>query len=564
MRPPRGPGSAIRKAAAAEQRIAWVRLSVVAFNSVVYALWMRGAGWPELAWTVIVAANLYSLGVTLGRPERRFPAMATAMWTTVTDALLIVLWLSATGGAASPFWILWSFSLVAIAFRFGSKETWAAGAVYVFLEASLLARQGLFAWPMDPLAAVRVGYIALFGGLAGGMADFTRDALDRERRLDDLSKRLRSSQGDLEAVLAYAPSIVMRVDREGRILYINRVVPGLDESDVVGRSMTEFVPPETAERLRGYLKRVVEKGEAVTYEVEGLGPDGAQAIYESRMAPVRHGDEAEGAVLLTLDVTRERRQAQEVAEARLVEERREAELRRLRDEDAFRRDLLNAVAHELNTPLTPLKLQLHLLRRDPQRLQDALEVLERNMDRLAFLVGDLLEVSRLQEQRGALHLESVDLGDLVAEAVATFHDPAGDQGVALTHLLKRPLPLQADRMRITQVLYNLLSNALKFSPSGSTIRIEAAVEGDRVRCAVVDEGPGLSKEDARRVFEPFVQAHTGKGGSGLGLHITKGIVEAHGGAIGVDSAGAGQGCSFWFELPAGGPAKKLSPPREAS
>jgi signal transduction histidine kinase len=235
------------------------------------------------------------------------------------------------------------------------------------------------------------------------------------------------------------------------------------------------------------------------------------------------------------------------------------EFDRLRQMNEFKTRFLNMAAHELNTPLTPVKIQLHLLktqaakRLKPRELA-GVEILERNVDRLIGLVGDLLDAARLQSGRMSIERKEVDLRRLATEAAESFGPAARNSGVELQVQIAESLAVNADPGRISQVFYNLFGNALKFTKPGGWIIAEGALLGDEAVISVTDSGSGLTTEQMARLFEPFVQVHEGAGGArgggtGLGLYICKGLLELHGGRIWCESAGPGKGSTFSFAVP---------------
>jgi signal transduction histidine kinase len=219
---------------------------------------------------------------------------------------------------------------------------------------------------------------------------------------------------------------------------------------------------------------------------------------------------------------------------------------------------MNMAAHELNTPLTPIKLQMHVLKAhsDEPPLEThrrSIHLLDRNFQRLAGLVGDLLDSSRLQSDRMPVRPKPLDLATILTDVTESFRPAAKEVGVQLILKVPATLPCEADADRIAQAVTNLLSNALKFTPAGGSVTVRAEPAGDRVRVQIRDTGVGITSEQAARLFKPFEQVHesqvANKGGSGLGLYITRGILELHGGRIWVESGGQGQGSTFSFEIP---------------
>jgi PAS domain S-box-containing protein len=255
-------------------------------------------------------------------------------------------------------------------------------------------------------------------------------------------------------------------------------------------------------------------------------------------------------------------------EARREADVHQREIQQLKDRDEFRSNFINTAAHELRTPLTPIKLQLHVLKTvrggelSPEQHR-SLQILDRNVDRLSQLVQDVLDGARLQAGRLQLAMRPVDLNALVKEAIESFQEPARQAGLTLEYELGGNLVVEADANRLTQVMFNLLSNAVKYTPEGGHLRVETGKSGDRVFVRVRDTGTGLSAEQISRLFKPFSQVHdtmqTSAPGTGLGLYISKGIIELHGGRIWAESPGPRLGSVFSFEVAASKAARPVPP-----
>jgi len=228
------------------------------------------------------------------------------------------------------------------------------------------------------------------------------------------------------------------------------------------------------------------------------------------------------------------------------------------------RDMFLSIAsHELRTPITSMKLQLQHLRGriarkdptafSPDRITRLVEQTERSIGRLNRLVEDMLDISRISTGRLNMQLEQVDLSELTREVVDRFMQQLSEVGHTLELHLTPGLVGMWDRYRLEQVLANLLTNAIKYAPAVPLTVTTQSVGGAAV-LEVRDQGPGIPPEDQPRVFERFERLVSANkvSGLGLGLHIAKHIVEAHGGTIRVRSA-VGEGASFIVELPLGGP-----------
>ena len=195
--------------------------------------------------------------------------------------------------------------------------------------------------------------------------------------------------------------------------------------------------------------------------------------------------------------------------------------------------------------------QLQNLANTFDRIGDA----EKDTARLIRLINEMLDIDRIESGNFALDRSRFDIAPLLEDAIDSVTPLAADKLIRFTRQIEN-LSMNADRERILRVVINLLHNAIKFSPTGSSILISAAQDNRRVMVSIRDSGPGIARDEIKRIFEPFQQLHptdaTTLGGTGLGLAICKGIVEAHGGLIGVRS-GPDKGSLFWFSIDAGSP-----------
>ncbi|MFA6093276.1 MAG: HAMP domain-containing sensor histidine kinase [Elusimicrobiota bacterium] len=239
---------------------------------------------------------------------------------------------------------------------------------------------------------------------------------------------------------------------------------------------------------------------------------------------------------------------------------------RLEALDAMKKDFISSVTHELRSPLGAITSFLNLLETkaksgapaDVQQFWDYFHRIQANVHRLSGFISDLLDVAKIERGKMECHLRGMRIQDVADEVVQFFEAKSREQGVTLSNRLDRALlEVQADPERIRQVLVNLLSNALKFTPSGGSVWIQGELyrEGESrfLEVAVVDTGRGMDEQDLRGLFQKFQQGKNVQGGvqghkgTGLGLFIVKNIVEAHGGKVTVRSA-PGKGTQFLFTL----------------
>ncbi len=248
---------------------------------------------------------------------------------------------------------------------------------------------------------------------------------------------------------------------------------------------------------------------------------------------------------------------------------------RLREVDQLKSHFVSTVSHELRTPLTSIVGYLELLEDGvggqlaPVQ-QDYVENMRQSAGHLAGLVDTILDSMRLQQGALAMRREAVDVADRVREAVEMLRAVADRKGVRLQAQPAPTLPIaEGDAVRVTQVLQNLIGNAIKFTPAGGTVRIEAdtpEAPACCVRVRVIDTGIGIPADQLGRVFEPFFQVDASLtreyGGTGLGLSIVDEMVTAMGGEVGVESV-VGTGSAFWFTLPVAAACPAPASPPEA-
>ncbi|MDY7227027.1 ATP-binding protein [Hyalangium rubrum] len=335
---------------------------------------------------------------------------------------------------------------------------------------------------------------------------------------------------------------------------------GRTAEQVLGKPHFEALPETAGQGVEALLSGVLATrapyvGTELPVKLARLEGGALEEVYLNFVyEPMRNpAGQVEGVLVVASDVT------QEVQARRRVEglKAQAEEGVRLRDE------FLSVASHELKTPLTPLALRLSMLKREAQGSQPGqlprerevrhLEVAERQVKKLAELVGDLLDVSRLSTGRMKLELEPVDLSALVSEVVSRF-EPEAERVSCRLELRAHPnLVGRWDRLRLEQVVTNLLSNALKYG-AGRPIHITVDADGARAQLIVRDEGIGIAPDDLQRIFGRFERAVSERhyGGLGLGLYVTRQFVQAMGGTVEAQSV-LGQGATFTAVLPLGPP-----------
>jgi PAS domain S-box-containing protein len=342
-------------------------------------------------------------------------------------------------------------------------------------------------------------------------------------------------------------------DPEGRNVYASQSflrLVGLTQEQCSGYGWTTALHPEEAERTLAEWQECVRAGREWYVELRFRGSDGGDHPVLARGVPVRNErGEITAWAGIHLDISRQKQ----------VEEE-------LREIDRKKDEFLATLAHELRNPLAPIRNSLLVLRAgggvgdDVARIHD---MIERQLSHLIRLVDDLLEVSRITSGKVELRRERVELGEVVRAALESSMPAIDAAGHRLDLSLEsEPLVLEADAVRLTQVLANLLNNAAKYTEEGGAILLSTRREGSHAVISVRDNGLGIPTAMLPRVFDLFAQVgHTlgrAQGGLGIGLALVKRLVEMHGGRVEARSNGWGTGSEFVVTLPLASPASLAS------
>ncbi|HEY9856070.1 MAG TPA: ATP-binding protein [Stenomitos sp.] len=397
--------------------------------------------------------------------------------------------------------------------------------------------------PRDELDQVGIAFNQMANRLQAYAENLEQQVHERTQQLARLYETLQESEQFLRSVVTNTPIVLFATDRTGRYtlsegkgLAVLGEVPG----ERVGKTPQELFPdaPVIAVNIQRALKGEMFR---TTVVLRGLW-------FESWYAPLKDpSGQVTGVIGVAMDVT----------ERQHLEDQLRGQFEKLRELDQLKTNFVNAVTHEIRTPLTSIMGYAEFLEDElggplsEQQLEFVIQ-LERGAKRLEYLVNDLLDFARLEAGTFRLKLEEGDLSSKIRETVDSLKPQLEDGQLHLEEQLpEEPLIITMDAQRIGQVLTNLIGNAIKFTPRGGTIWVRAQVEHGEVRCEIEDTGEGIASEDIPKLFQRFTQLEAGvrKGkGTGLGLSISKAIIEAHGGRIGVTSE-LGNGATFWFTLP---------------
>lgn len=424
-------------------------------------------------------------------------------------------------------------------------------------------------WDID-CSPVRLANDQIVAGLAA-IRDASAQVRDQQR-LESLAHEAAARSTELRAIIDAMEEGVFVCDAGGKLILVNAAAARMTGQTIeqalhaAPHSFETYRPetygPETygsethgpqATRHADDLARPLEqyplaralRGETGT-DAEFLlrRPDtGADVYLRVAFSPVRgsDGEAIVGAVAVSSDITEIRR------------------LERQRDE------FLSLASHELRTPVASIKGYAQVLLRaqqrgtlPPERLTQMLTTIDRETDRLVVLVGDLLDISRIETGRLSLRPTRLDLVSLVGGVLQRFAGRLEGRHRLERELPDEPLWVEADQERLEQILENLLGNAVKYSPAGGALRVQVGVEAGSARVSVTDEGIGIPPGSADEIFKPYARAGNASAsnfaGLGLGLFISRTLTEQHGGTLTAQSPGENLGATFTLRLPLAGPA----------
>jgi len=348
----------------------------------------------------------------------------------------------------------------------------------------------------------------------------------------------KTAENRLRMMIESSPNAMILINRESSIVFINHQTEklfGYVREELIGQKIEILIPEKYREKHLEHVKEYHEdpsiRPMGAAKEVFGLKKNGEHVPLDIALSPIKTL-EGELVIASITDIT----------------EQKKAEL--------MKNEFVSMVSHELRTPLTSIQGALGLIVEEElsEKSKKLITIAYSNGERLLRLINDLLDIEKINLNMMVFEPETIDLRVLIKHSIESNKNYASQFDVTLSyHDGLDPLPVFADPDRIMQVLTNLISNAVKFSPEDGQVMISSEVrDNDYVRISVKDNGPGVAEEFKQRIFQKFAQADSSntrkKGGTGLGLSICKGIIEKQGGIIDYESV-AGQGATFYFELP---------------
>jgi PAS domain S-box-containing protein len=389
---------------------------------------------------------------------------------------------------------------------------------------ALVARDGRWIPVEDTAAPI----ITDGGPLAGAVLVF-RDVTEARRAME--------ARMHLAAIVESSDDAIIGESLEGLIVSWNRGAErlyGYSRDEIVGRPLSILVPPEQTDELPSIMRQVAGGQHIQHFETVRVRKDGSRVAVSLTISPIKNADgKVVGVSKIARDITA------------------------LKKEARWKDEFVSLLAHELRNPLFPLRNSLELIRlggNDREAVERNRAMMERQVGHLATLVNDLLDVSRMYRDEFRLHKEQVDIEAVVERALEKCQGIAKERECELTvSIPDERLIINADKARLGQVLFNLLTNAVKYSDRGARIGLTVERDDNEVVIRVKDTGAGIAPSMLPQVFDLFAPVDQPpdypRGGLGVGLAIVKHLVEMHGGTIEAQSAGLGLGSEFEVRLP---------------
>jgi PAS domain S-box-containing protein len=416
-------------------------------------------------------------------------------------------------------------------------------------------------------------------GLEGGADAYLTEPIEAEElianirailRLRKAEQEVREREAWLKTVMSSIGDAVITTDLGGRVTLVNPVAQemvGWTEAEAEGRPLTEvfrIVNEQTRQPSESPFVRVLQEGSSAGLASNALlvARDERETPVDGSAAPIKDECGNVIGVVLTFRDVAERKRMEKARERLLVyeqEARREAEVARRRAEEASRAkdEFLATVSHELRTPLNHMLGWITMLRSgklESVKMQKAFDTIERNVRAQGRLIDDLLDVSRIISGKLLIEPSRIEIAKVVEAAAESIGPIVEEKGVNFkTTLAPEAVMVLGDPDRLQQAIWNLLTNAVKFTPEGGHVELRLTRVNPQIEIAVIDDGEGISPDFLPHVFDRFRQqdATTARqhGGLGLGLAIVRHLVELHGGSVRVESEGKGRGTTFTITLP---------------
>ena len=495
---------------------------------------LRGAPWTT-ALALLIGAAPGITGLALQRrdsPRRR--AVLLGLWggCGVASSLL-------AGGLSGPL-AVWCLAPAAAAAVFGGSSLLAEGAALSLVAAAVTALAGLAGWAPAPPSHALAFWTGLVGvsttgvGLAAGLLMSRRRAARREAQR-------KAAENGLERLLSEQPHLIMALDAGGRVVSAFGYAPeGIDARSLLGRGVAETAAQgDRSAVAAAYASAVISGASSCLFAPAGA-PDRTCALDLKRASDGRVSGVLRDATVAA------------AKEAELVAAREEAE-----SLNSGKSRFLANMSHELRTPLNAIMgfsdvMKAKLFGELPPKYAEYAEMIHDAGSHLLALINDVLDISKIEAERYELHREPIDARDAVSSALRLTRLQADREGISLRGLLPTdPLDADADPRAVKQIVLNLISNALKFTPQGGSVTVSAQGYGEELELVVSDTGVGIAEGDLQRIGRPYEQAGDvaqKTRGTGLGLSLVRALAELHGGSMLIESR-LGEGTSVTVRMP---------------
>lgn len=382
----------------------------------------------------------------------------------------------------------------------------------------------------------------------------TATAIENVRLYDELKK----SEGKYRNLVDNANDIIFALDLRGNFTFANykaTEVTGYSIEELLNMNINEIVVLDDMMKIHKKFQRRIRGEDVPAFDIDIITKSFKHVTLELNISPITMNGKVVGIQAIARDVS-----SLKVMQNELIESYRKLETayEELKELDRMKTDFINIASHELRTPVVPIVGYIDLFKMDKdnnltEKQRSYLEIIERNLERLNKLIDSMLDISRLEGKKAKIVPEKVSLTEIVEEIIEDFRLKIDEKGHELIVDLKDDLPkITADRQKLTQVFSNLISNAIKYTPENGRIEISMKIDNGQYHITVKDNGVGIPLRDQGKIFKPFYLANQSltreDGRVGLGLAISKGNIELHGGKIWVESE-EGKGSTFHVTLP---------------
>jgi len=371
-----------------------------------------------------------------------------------------------------------------------------------------------------------------------------------EKKFEEKTKELKQSKEHLNKVILSSPSSIVVTDLQGNILNLNKETLKLhgfkNKKELIGKNSLSLIEESEHKKAIKNLKRTLNKGFIKATEYILKRKDGSTFYGELSASLIKNSSgKPQGFIAITQDITK-RKKSEKIIKN---------EVKKLNEINQAKNNFLDTISHELKTPLTSINAHLQLLEENKNLLnkedKESLEIILINNEQLKFLIDNILEISRIKSKRLELFKSKVNINSLIEEVVKNLKYLSIKKTIKMITQIPPNTFVYGDKERIKEIFNNLINNAIKFTKKGS-ITIKAHKIRRFINFEILDTGIGISKNDLTKIFGKFFQLKTNLNkkydGTGLGLEISKQLVELHGGKIKVESK-LGKGTIFTFTLP---------------